>query len=150
MARVVQELPRQLRQLRGIGQPQPQPHSRLLRAGQAEAALQGVPQLVLEYRAIQLAAEVFQRRAFRSARPASAAAALADLQHEVFQLHLRERQRELHRGAFPGWRAQHPGPVAALRAGFDQQVEILVGELAFHGGPLTPRRRRGAARSSTP
>lgn len=60
---------------------------------------------------------------FRATGPAGAAAALAELEREVSQLRFREPQRELHRGAFPGRRTQHPGPVAARPARFDQQVK---------------------------
>src|ERR1700729_1027650 len=103
VARLVQELPRQLCELGGISQPQPYAHSYAPGAGQTEAPQQCVPQLILEHRAIEFATKVFQRRTLRSARSTRAAPRLTNLKHEIFQLHRRERQRELHRPALPRW-----------------------------------------------
>jgi hypothetical protein len=53
----------------------------------AEATRQHVPQLACEYRVTQRAAEVFQRRDFRSAASAITTPRPADLQRKIFQFH---------------------------------------------------------------
>jgi hypothetical protein len=143
-----QELPRHVRELGHVGEPEPHPEAGVAALGLGDAGGQRHPQLRGEQRVVQLRTEPLDvRRHGRSLTPAGRPARSPDPEQEVLQLELVPRQPEITGGAGSARRRQDPGPVAALvPAPLDEQIEVEVVEGA-HADRAPSRCRQGAARA---
>ena len=138
-AAVVEQLPRQTRDRRCVGEPQSQPQPVAVLAGVVLGALPGQHDVLGEHALEQRSAQVHRRLALRvGPGPPGAGAAGVQLEQQVLQLRRVERKREPATGALVERALRHPRAESAALRRFEQEVEVLIGP----GGHRRPFRLR--------